>query len=284
MRDLRAFAWSMSRPPPGGICVSCGNRTNASRSTCSSCRQAAVLRDRVCLKCEETYTPRHVNQRFCSLSCSSSSRTPRRDAAVQERLQRHRAGDHSLCAPDRAGHGTCAECGKTVQVSRSSAPPELRRCHDCRRRTPPPAPAPRICDLCECTYVPKPMHRPGQRWCSKSCAQAWRNGARPPYDRDVVVGLPRKRRLDRIRRQRRAKTWDGVTDAEILERDRWRCGICRKAIGKSFRWPDPRSKSIDHIVPISEGGEDTAGNKRAAHLGCNCARMNRGGGEQAALF
>jgi 5-methylcytosine-specific restriction endonuclease McrA len=128
------------------------------------------------------------------------------------------------------------------------------------------------------------MHRPGQRFCSKSCKTAWQNGARPPYDRHTLVGLPRKRRHDRIWRQRRAETWDGVADAEILERDRWRCGICRKAIGKSFKWPHPKSASIDHIVPISEGGADTAGNKRAAHLGCNGGRCNRGGGEQAALF
>lgn len=186
--------------------------------------------------------------------------------------------------------GTCSECGKTVHVSRSSAPPERRRCRDCQKARPrPPQPKPqptisRVCDLCECEYVPKPMHRPDQRFCSKSCKTAWQNGARPPYDRHTLVGLPRKRRHDRIRRQRRAETWDGVADAEILERDRWRCGICRKAIGKSFKWPHPKSASIDHIVPISEGGEDTAGNKRAAHLVCNCARMNRGGGEQAALF
>jgi len=141
--------------------------------------------------------------------------------------------------------------------------------------------------LCECEYVPKygpRRDRPQQRWCSKSCKKAWENGARPPYDRHALVGLPRKRQHDRIRRQRRAETWDGVTNAEILERDRWRCGICGKVIGKKFKWPHPRSASIDHIVPISEGGADTAGNKRAAHLACNGGRCNRGGGEQAALF
>jgi len=88
----------------------------------------------------------------------------------------------------------------------------------------------------------------------------------------------------RIRRQRHAETWDGVTDAQIMDRDRWRCGICGKRIGKTFRYPHPRSKSIDHIVPISEGGDDTAANKRAAHLCCNQARGNQGGNEQVALF
>lgn len=88
----------------------------------------------------------------------------------------------------------------------------------------------------------------------------------------------------RARRVRHAEGWDGVSDAEILERDRWRCGICRKVIGKSFKYPHPRSKSIDHIVPLSQGGDDTAANKRAAHFGCNLSRGNRGGGEQLAMI
>jgi 5-methylcytosine-specific restriction endonuclease McrA len=143
---------------------------------------------------------------------------------------------------------------------------------------------PRVCELCGESYVPMRYGRPDQRWCSKSCAQAWRNGARPPYQRNVVVGMARKVQRSRIRSQRRAETWDGVTPAQIFERDRWHCGICGKRIGKSFKYPHPRSKSIDHIVPLSEGGDDTAANKRAAHLECNRRRMNRGGGEQLAMI
>lgn len=96
--------------------------------------------------------------------------------------------------------------------------------------------------------------------------------------------MPRKVQLSRIRSRRRAETWDGVTDAQILARDRWRCGICGKRIGKTYRYPHPRSKSIDHVVPLIEGGDDTAANKRAAHLLCNTMRQNRGGNEQLAMI
>jgi 5-methylcytosine-specific restriction endonuclease McrA len=126
--------------------------------------------------------------------------------------------------------------------------------------------------------------RPDQRWCSKSCAQAWRNGARPPYSKRVAVGMARKTELRRIRSQRRQETWDGVTNEQIFERDRWRCGICGQRISKSLKYPHPRSKSIDHVVPLVEGGDDTAANKRASHLGCNRRRMNQGGGEQLAMI
>lgn len=202
------------------------------------------------------------------------------------RLARHKAGDHSLCSPDSPGHGTCSQCGKTVQVGRSSAPAERRRCRDCQHSGPKAAPEPRVCALCECEYVPKPMHRPDQRWCSKSCAQAWRNGARPPYNCQSTK-MARQVAVARAKRLRHAETWDGIADEEILERDGWRCQIpdCkRRPIRKDLKYPHSRSKSIDHIVPLSLGGDDTAVNKRAAHLGCNLARGNKASLEQVALF
>jgi hypothetical protein len=91
----------------------------------------------------------------------------------------------------------------------------------------------------------------------------------------------------RARRLRHAQTWDGITDEEILERDGWRCqipGCKRRPIRRDVKYPHLRSKSIDHIVPLSLGGDDTAVNKRAAHLGCNMARGNQVGFEQTALF
>jgi hypothetical protein len=58
------------------------------------------------------------------------------------------------------------------------------------------------------------------------------------------------------------------------------CWICKRRIGKTFKYPHPRSPSIDHILPLSLGGDDTALNKKAAHLGCNMARGAGRPGEQ----
>jgi hypothetical protein len=134
------------------------------------------------------------------------------------------------------------------------------------------------------------MHRPDQHFCSKSCAQTWRNlgrpsvplPARPPdYERSRQLAKSRARHL------RHAQTWDGITDEEILDRDGWRCqipGCRRRPIRKDLKSPHLRSKSVDHIIPLSLGGDDTAVNKRAAHLGCNMARSNRMTEEQLPLF
>jgi hypothetical protein len=115
-----------------------------------------------------------------------------------------------------------------------------------------------------------------------------------PFDREamaVITATRKMRRTVRCRERslRHAQTWDGITDQEIFERDGWRCQIpdCRyrsRKINRRYKYPDPRSPGIDHIVPLSLGGDDTSVNKRAAHHGCNMARGNRMGEEQLPLF
>lgn len=137
--------------------------------------------------------------------------------------------------------------------------------------------------MCEKSYIPT---KGPQRFCSVAHANAWNGGHRPPFA-GVTDRATRQHAKSRARRLRLAQTWDGISDGEILERDGWRCqvpGCKRRPIRKDARFPHLRSKSIDHIVPLSLGGDDTAANKRAAHLGCNIARGNRVGFEQTALF
>lgn len=55
-------------------------------------------------------------------------------------------------------------------------------------------------------------------------------------------------------------------------------------ISHSLRYPDPMSASVDHVMPLSQGGHDDAANKRAAHLVCNVRRGAGGGPEQLALI
>lgn len=65
------------------------------------------------------------------------------------------------------------------------------------------------------------------------------------------------------------------SSAEVFERDGWVCGICDEAIERELSHPDPRSCSLDHIIPLSLGGEHSQANTRAAHLDCNVRRGNR---------
>ena len=65
----------------------------------------------------------------------------------------------------------------------------------------------------------------------------------------------------------------------IFERDGWVCGICGRKINKRLKHPNPLSKSIDHIVPLSKGGDDSPENVQAAHLRCNIGKHARNIGQ-----
>lgn len=61
---------------------------------------------------------------------------------------------------------------------------------------------------------------------------------------------------------------------DLIARDGNSCGICGSTI-TNVAYPDMASASIDHIVPISRGGEHTLNNARATHLHCNIKRGNK---------
>lgn len=71
----------------------------------------------------------------------------------------------------------------------------------------------------------------------------------------------------------------------IAKRDGYRCGICGGKVDMSLKHPDPGFASLDHIVPLAEGGADIdPANLRLAHLQCNVTRRDGGGGEQLRLI
>jgi 5-methylcytosine-specific restriction endonuclease McrA len=70
--------------------------------------------------------------------------------------------------------------------------------------------------------------------------------------------------------------------AEVAARDRYRCGFCRKRVAMKQVVPHPRAPTIDHVVPLADGGDDTRANVRLAHFLCN-VRAQTGGDKQLAL-
>lgn len=71
---------------------------------------------------------------------------------------------------------------------------------------------------------------------------------------------------------------EDYTSNYVFRRDNWTCGICGRKINKRLKWPMPFSPSIDHIVPLSKGGNDNPANVQAAHLRCNLGKnaINKG--------
>ena len=70
-------------------------------------------------------------------------------------------------------------------------------------------------------------------------------------------------------------------ERDIFRRDKNTCQLCCTPIDMGIKWPDSMSPSLDHIIPISKGGPDTAENVQAAHLSCN---VSKGAKLPATLF
>ena len=47
------------------------------------------------------------------------------------------------------------------------------------------------------------------------------------------------------------------------------CGICGQPIDYTLPYLDPGEFVVDHVIPLSRGGDDALTNKQAAHRSCN---------------
>jgi 5-methylcytosine-specific restriction endonuclease McrA len=63
---------------------------------------------------------------------------------------------------------------------------------------------------------------------------------------------------------------------QIAERDGNRCHICSRKVNMTWSGMAKWGPTIEHILPVSQGGTNEPGNLALAHRHCNTARGNRG--------
>lgn len=151
----------------------------------------------------------------------------------------------------------------------------------------PKKPTARVCPVCELThYRSRPCcsnkcslvqykQQPGYKEKSRSSRKAW---LQTPH------GV-RWKRLQRSRRRAKLyQVWDEDVDVVILaDWQRWKCYLCNKLISSKIKYPDQRSLSLDHIIPLSLGGRHSYANCAATHLRCNSLKQAKSMNEQLKL-
>ena len=54
------------------------------------------------------------------------------------------------------------------------------------------------------------------------------------------------------------------------------CGICGRDVDKTLAYPHPLSPVIDHIIPVSKGGNPSdLSNLQLSHMGCNRQKSDK---------
>lgn len=194
-------------------------------------------------------------------------------------------------------------------TGRGSRPAETRMCRPCRARR--RATSGTSCSQCGQGFTPE---RSAQRFCSLVCAYASRKGIAPVWateamrsprslpckacETDVVTtgavvlceacrALRQREHWQGKNRRRRATLRSVASEAytltEIARRDGYRCKLCRRKVDVRLKAPHPKSPTVDHIVPLAHGGDDTRINVQLAHWGCNSRKGADCGPWQIAL-
>lgn len=235
--------------------------------------------------------------------CSASIDRPRRGpvakrcksctaARSRDRVRKClESGGLSSSAPCAGG------CGKYLQGTPTSLPPGERMCRACRRDRNP--------RLSTCVHCGGPLSGSRKRTCSTMCVRAMQQQtghAVARFQQQSVgpcsdcgettergcnqtgrfCGTCANRRRYLRNHKKRAKR-NGIpepsrrlTTAELGDRDGWRCHLCRRAVDRRLSGAHPKAPSVDHLVPVSDGGTDEPENLALAHWICNVRRGNRG--------
>jgi hypothetical protein len=221
------------------------------RATCKICSAPTTKR---------TTGPRST---YCSAQCRREANKERSAARARElraeRAQQRPPRQCAHCGELFTGHGRLLYC--QPRCSRAACHARADQCGEtgCER----PIRARGLCG----------MHYNRSRRASGEDASrcVWNDARRDQYH---------KRRAQKAGTSSSGRS---VALVEITARDKNRCHLCRKRVS-SKPWPHPLSASLDHVVPLSQGGDHTPENVRLAHLRCNVSKGNRGGNEQLMLI
>lgn len=189
---------------------------------------------------------------------------------------------------DMADH-TCAQCGDVFDRLPGATGQGASWCTPCRRRymrdyqrahykprPPRPAKPPkpqRTCKICSAPCPGRSRTLCGSRECELENYRLHSRSRRQDRPPKFLATRERGWRTRRARKQ--AVESERYTAVEIAERDGWRCHLCGKKISDKHVAPHNLSLTIDHVIPLADGGADTRANVKATHRLCNSVKGRR---------
>ena len=208
----------------------------------------------VCLNCGQTFEQVLGRGRPRVRCYACSPRTVLQPGAYRKFEPVSRVCADPECGRDfLATWATARYCGRSCGVRHKN-----RKAHERWR-----AENPRACPTCRVVFT---CGTPGVGWrfCSVECKRK--------SDADRKGGNGHKRRAKKF-----GVVYGFVNKWRVFERDGWRCKLCgvrtpRRLSGTTR----PNAPQLDHIVPLSQGGDHVETNVQ-----CACRRCNYAKGAQA---
>ena len=212
-----------------------------------------------CAQCGQHFwvRGRGVRRLYCSNPCIRLATNQRRQDLKDESRKNYECQlCHALFQAVRTDQKFCSEnCRRTSKVHCERFG-ELDYC---------PLP------LCKCGRIATPpkgkMHYQKSLGRSKTC-----DICRQFKEQERNKGRGSSKSL--LRRQV-VKRGEKIKLDNLVIRDGFDCQICGVVLDWSKRGSRKLWPSLDHIVPITKGGEHTYDNSRMVHLGCNASKGNR---------
>lgn len=241
---------------------------HCSRS-CSAKSQAVAAglalrnKDCVCEVCGATFARKGGGNagRCCSRQCGFALLAKRaKETSAREKAERKfRESTFYLVK--------CKECGRHFGRRLDEAEFCSRQCQSKARLrvTRPERHAQKACAHCGKTFVPIYGAR-RTKHCSQLCRDAVNSAS---------LSACRKEAKQRRRARLRGAYIARFSHRSIFERDGYICKICGQPTERSRRVPHPQAPTLDHIIPLSRGGEHSPANTQCACFICNSVKSNK---------
>lgn len=251
-----------------------------------------------CEYCGETFTPGNKRRTYCySKACHTAHRTARQARYIAGVAER--AGVSYWASPQRPPRTTytraCAYCGAsytthtkatrycspahasyhragyspTTTLALYVAPPQ-------QRTTTAPTTVSKgqgkyiaaQCIVCNTSFITRSAT---ENTCSTECKRERKREW--------------KRNSKHTRRARKKNAFVAkVYRKKTFERDGYRCHICKAKTNPNAKVPNPKAPTLDHIIPLAQGGTHEPLNVATACFRCNHLKSDRGTGDQLLLF
>lgn len=254
-------------------CVECGKEyigTRGSRRCSPSCYPIALAihTEQTCTVCGKPFIKKRSRDTglFCSRVCAGKDNKRRLLEQTPPTMRR------------------CRVCDQWLSRKEMQYPAQSVCSEECRNRY--------LLTICAHCGVEFQGNSKQAKYCSDTCAWKYHADKRVTRDKPRTVRclecnktffqekLPSKTKYCSLqctkrvaKRKRRALKREAYVEevylAALVLRDNGICKICNKPVDLAVAVPDNLAPTIDHVIPLSRGGEHSYGNCQLAHFLCN---------------